>query len=494
MALPITIPYTFANATTSIPLSQLDSDFATVASAINGIGNGTNILSNIGNSTVTTTGGSAARTLANRFADTINVLDFGVVADGSTDNKTAIQAILDAYPMANIFFPPGSYNSSGPIFLSNATGPYGSSRHFQGTINGYGATITFTNSGSSSDSDVNMQRGFIAFPRVNGSNGDTTGVTQIVLQGLSFSGPTHGVPLYFANSQNVELYNLKTNNSRYGVVTECCISFLFDKCNFQGYTNAGVGLLMLSDTTNVWYGSATPSSSYWNDVPTFLSNGFASTVSGGLAHILDHGSEAESARTVIGGYFYSGSSGQNVYGIVCRNGQWQISNAFFENVNYPVRILDSNAAENPSGTTNLTGVTAAEPSGTYAISNFVDGYSYYFTVTNTYTSKSVIDYNLNGVTGYSFVGQNISQQSSGYFIQSLYAANSIIVDLGNSWIGATGSYKNITYAKYFPATNLQPLTSGSTLGNYANDAAAAAGGVAVNGFYRNGSVLQVRVS
>lgn len=32
------------------------------------------------------------------------------------------------------------------------------------------------------------------------------------------------------------------------------------------------------------------------------------------------------------------------------------------------------------------------------------------------------------------------------------------------------------------------------LGNYANDVAAAAGGVAVGGMYRNGSVLMVRVS
>ena len=47
MALPITIPYTFANATSSIPLSQLDSDFTTVSNAINGIGNGTNSLSNV---------------------------------------------------------------------------------------------------------------------------------------------------------------------------------------------------------------------------------------------------------------------------------------------------------------------------------------------------------------------------------------------------------------------------------------------------------------
>ena len=47
MALPITIPNAFANATTSIPLSQLDSNFTVVANGVNGIGNGTNALSNV---------------------------------------------------------------------------------------------------------------------------------------------------------------------------------------------------------------------------------------------------------------------------------------------------------------------------------------------------------------------------------------------------------------------------------------------------------------
>lgn len=38
------------------------------------------------------------------------------------------------------------------------------------------------------------------------------------------------------------------------------------------------------------------------------------------------------------------------------------------------------------------------------------------------------------------------------------------------------------------------LSGFNTLGNYANDAAAAAGGVAIGGQYRNGSVIQVRVA
>jgi hypothetical protein len=47
MALPISIPNTFANANAAIPLSQLDNNFTTVSDAINGIGNGAESLANV---------------------------------------------------------------------------------------------------------------------------------------------------------------------------------------------------------------------------------------------------------------------------------------------------------------------------------------------------------------------------------------------------------------------------------------------------------------
>ena len=55
MALPITVPFTFGNATTTQSLSSLDADFSTVYNAVNGIGNGTVSLSN-----VSITGGTIA--------------------------------------------------------------------------------------------------------------------------------------------------------------------------------------------------------------------------------------------------------------------------------------------------------------------------------------------------------------------------------------------------------------------------------------------------
>jgi hypothetical protein len=60
MALPISIPNTFATETTNIPLSDLDANFTTVANAINGIGSGSEALAN-----VAITGGTMTNVTAN---------------------------------------------------------------------------------------------------------------------------------------------------------------------------------------------------------------------------------------------------------------------------------------------------------------------------------------------------------------------------------------------------------------------------------------------
>lgn len=67
----------------------------------------------VGNGTkVQATGSSFARTLAARFAETINVKDFGAVGDGTTDDAAAIDAAFTAANAAAgsiVFFPAGTY-------------------------------------------------------------------------------------------------------------------------------------------------------------------------------------------------------------------------------------------------------------------------------------------------------------------------------------------------------------------------------------------------
>jgi hypothetical protein len=85
-------------------------------------------------SSVTATGSTTARTLANRFADVVNVKDFGAVGDGVTDDTAAIQAAIVATTTGKaLFFPSGTYTfSTQLVFNQNYIG-----------IIGQGSTTTF---------------------------------------------------------------------------------------------------------------------------------------------------------------------------------------------------------------------------------------------------------------------------------------------------------------------------------------------------------------
>lgn len=96
----------------------------------------------------TATGSTTARTLADRFGDVVNVLDYGVVADGVTDNTSAYTAMISAVAEGStIVFPKGSYkgdfissksfrlqgNDSTIIPVSNSDGCFS----FQGSLGSY---------------------------------------------------------------------------------------------------------------------------------------------------------------------------------------------------------------------------------------------------------------------------------------------------------------------------------------------------------------------
>lgn len=62
---------------------------------------------------VTATNTTTARTLANRFADVVNVKDFGALGDGTTDDTAAIQAAMNMGQGKCVYFPAGVYVISG---------------------------------------------------------------------------------------------------------------------------------------------------------------------------------------------------------------------------------------------------------------------------------------------------------------------------------------------------------------------------------------------
>ena len=100
MALPITVPNTFATETTNIPLSDLDDNFTTVADAVNGIGSGSEALANVAITGGSITGG----TMTNVTVTTISISNVAItggsitgitdlaVVDGGTGASNAASA------------------------------------------------------------------------------------------------------------------------------------------------------------------------------------------------------------------------------------------------------------------------------------------------------------------------------------------------------------------------------------------------------------------
>jgi pectate lyase-like protein len=78
------------------------------------------ILGNVSSASALSTGSSTSRTLAARFADSVNVKDFGATGNGSTDDTSAIQAAV-TYAVANatgIFVPSGNYKLTSSISIA----------------------------------------------------------------------------------------------------------------------------------------------------------------------------------------------------------------------------------------------------------------------------------------------------------------------------------------------------------------------------------------
>ena len=93
-----------------------------------------------GTATVTSTGSTTGRSLKDRFADVVNVKDFGAVGDGVADDTAAIaSAIASIADIGGIvYFPQGIYTTTSGITIGNGTDASVSSTAHRITLRGAG--------------------------------------------------------------------------------------------------------------------------------------------------------------------------------------------------------------------------------------------------------------------------------------------------------------------------------------------------------------------
>ena len=128
------------------------------------------------NGLVKSTGSTTARSLANRFADVVNVKDFGAVGDGVADDTAAIQAAFNACGLFGfVNFPKAVYKISSSLNLTAI-----SSTVSGVTLNGNGSSIISSLSLSSFINITGDQVKISNFNFDSGSSNSTSAVKCVI--------------------------------------------------------------------------------------------------------------------------------------------------------------------------------------------------------------------------------------------------------------------------------------------------------------------------
>lgn len=195
MALPITVPFTFGNATTTQSLSSLDADFSTVYNAVNGIGNGTVSLSN-----VSITGGSIAAniTATGIFSGTSNVSITSTNGPVSINTNGTNAMYIDASQNVGIgtTSPANKLDVAGRArFLQDAVGTNGAIILRQAASDTEGAFIQWVNNANTTekgwftvDTSSNMKFATVSTERmrIDASGNLLVGTTTTTAASVSF--------------------------------------------------------------------------------------------------------------------------------------------------------------------------------------------------------------------------------------------------------------------------------------------------------------------
>jgi hypothetical protein len=274
----MTVPYIFADASQSIPLAELDANFAAVSNT-----DGIEYTAPFSN--------SVSESLTSKLSQIISVKDFGAVGDGSHDDTQAFKNAINAAQGGAVFVPFGKY-----LITSNLDAGITSEIRLIGENNAFSSHTLINSSYTySNDFSLNCIANYSTL-------GDRFSV--IVCNGCNMIGSDDTTQTNQSNlvRQISNLCIIGTNNAKIGLyinpedtlIENCSIALFknFGICVRGGITSTFRNISFedngwgLSSSGSVSYPATYVSGCAFNIVSNFIVNDFATSVGGNAATTL----------------------------------------------------------------------------------------------------------------------------------------------------------------------------------------------------------------
>ena len=457
----MTVPYTFANASSPIPLDELDANFAAV-------GDSSNI------EYLPSGSGAVATTVQAKLRQTVSVKDFGAIGDGTTDDTTAIQDTID-YLEANgggvVFIPAGTYKITSSISITwpNVTDQSSNGRV---TIQGEGSGITIISDYRSSTGNINADSSLIIdfsghtdAHLTAGSNWFLAAIGGFAINRGANSGTGNGI--YCQKVAFLEMTDVRCENYYNGYLMRNVLSSTFTSC--FSYNNANNGFDFSIDTsTGSSVGRSDPNSICIRDSSIAFCSNYALSVQRGANFSVDNcqiesnGSmtNPSSAGIIYQGNPQEGDNGLTVYNTYFENNAGAADIYFGHSDTWGLKVVNNvigcNFNRISSTTYTYNNIVFNTWSGTDTVVGNIIGCG--FQGFNTYVPSA-------GTKYINVVGTHSGTCFFGNYIGNTYASNTeaptdTLYQYNNS---GSGSYNLISSGGYVGVSSFNTRTGAITL-------------------------------